>query len=581
MNHRYVRWVQGVMRVSLTLGMLSLVFGCSHAGRVEVSGAELILVRSIENGSVLGAREQNGSLAWRGIRYAKAPSGEYRWRAPRPPKEMESTFDAREFGDRCPQIASRLDQLLEGLPAGKLIGSEDCLSVNIYAPSWARRGSNLPVMYWVHGGSNIRGRASVYNGADLAEDHGVVVVTVQYRLGPLGFFAHPDLRSDAKHPLDGAANFALLDLIAGLQWVDRNIEAFGGAQNNITVFGESAGALNTVALLASPAAKGLFHRAIVQSGGTTSVGLSEAESTHPYSAIRIAAKLGGIESARNSNLEALFAAYDYDLNGDYKLPIVIEDGITLPRISILDALADSQYLNNVPVIIGANKDEVKIWQFVDDSLVTSAFRPFWKPKNPIYYNARAKYLSLTWIARGVDHPLLAMSKAGNKSLYAYAFEWDGNHKSIFFDFQSLLGATHGAEIAFVFGDKTIYGSLKHVLYPWRTRTEQHELEDTIQRLWTSFARDGVPSLGGGELFSWTPWNAAKPKKLVLDAKHPYPNVRLGELTTVENVIETLRNDVSLSDEMRCRLVIDLDEWQLDGIRTPELPLQRVSQCKRW
>lgn len=206
------------------------------------------------SGIVLG-----GVTAFRGIPYAAPPVGPLRWRPPRPAARWPGVRAARQVGAICPQAYNGADNGVGPLPM-----SEDCLTLNVYAPS-LRPPAPLPVMFWIHGGGlvNGSGTAALYDGTELARQ-GVVVVTINYRLGRLGFFAHPALSRE--RPTEPKANFGLMDQIAALQWVRRNIRAFGGDAGNVTIFGESAGGYAVNLLMISPAARGLFHRAICESG---------------------------------------------------------------------------------------------------------------------------------------------------------------------------------------------------------------------------------------------------------------------------------------------------------------------------
>jgi len=200
-----------------------------------------------------------GVTIFRGIPYAEPPVGPLRWRPPLPPARWPGLRQADLVGAICPQAYNAADNGVGALPM-----SEDCLTLNVYAPS-ERPSAPLPVMLWIHGGGLVNGSATaaLYDGSGLARQ-GVVVVTINYRLGRLGFFAHPALSRE--RPAEPKANFGLMDQIAALRWVQRNISAFGGDPGNVTIFGESAGGYAVNLLMISPAARGLFHRAICQSG---------------------------------------------------------------------------------------------------------------------------------------------------------------------------------------------------------------------------------------------------------------------------------------------------------------------------
>ena len=231
-----------------------------------------ITKRTIASGDVVGFVGAHGSHVWLGIPYAAPPTGALRWRAPRDRSPGRAAREALAFGARCPQYASPLEATRE---PGSVLGSEDCLTLNVWAPPGAAR-ERLPVMFWIHGGGNVQGGSDFYDGAALAVRQNVVVVSANYRLGPFGWLRHAALREGATYE-DASGNFGTLDLIHALRWVRANAGAFGGNPESITIFGESAGGRNVVSLLSSPLARGLFHGAIVQSGGTRSSGLAEAE----------------------------------------------------------------------------------------------------------------------------------------------------------------------------------------------------------------------------------------------------------------------------------------------------------------
>ena len=218
-------------------------------------------LRYTEGGEVVGFIDDFGARAWMGVPFAAPPVGELRWKAPRPPARNSEVVEALAAGPMCPQF----ETILSGGDLGgepSVIGNEDCLYLNIWSPPNAR---DLPVMFWIHGGGNTIGHAGSFIGANLAAAHNLVVVTTNYRLGVFGWFNHPVLQTG--NPADDSGNYGTLDLVRALEWTRDNIAAFGGDPNRVTVFGESAGAFNTLAMMASPLAAGLFHRAVVQSGG--------------------------------------------------------------------------------------------------------------------------------------------------------------------------------------------------------------------------------------------------------------------------------------------------------------------------
>ena len=531
-----------------------------------------------------GFSNTKGANVWRGIRYAAPPTGDLRWKAPRPPAPIEGIFKATKFGERCPQIASRVE-LFNGYTAGQLIGSEDCLSVNVYAPRWTDSPPSLPVMVWVHGGNNQRGHGGLYDGSRLAAKYQVILVTLQYRLGPLGYFSHAENRMRADSLLDQSANFALLDIIAGLEWVQRNIGVFGGDPHRVTLFGESAGAINTLSLLASPLAKGLFHRAIVQSGGARSFSLDEAEKLHPNSSGNIVQKLGGFDQALTTPTAELFKAYGPDENGEYQFPSIISDGISLPTQPLLTALGSSDQLNKVPLIIGANRDEVKSWQAMDENLVHSPLSLMWRPKDKTFYNTRASYLSRLWNARGVDHVVKAMMRAGHEDIYAYRFDWDENAQLFHLDFATLFGAAHTVELKFVFGSNSIFSVMAPFLFPLKSYGSQQELTFYFQKYWTNLAKTGDPNranetvqlIGSPKgLPQWLP--AYYQQRLIFDSPKSGGTRMMAGFEFVDDIASDLSQDMSISLGQRCDILDGILSWDLENVAFPEGDFSQIVGC---
>ncbi|MEZ5572562.1 MAG: carboxylesterase family protein [Halioglobus sp.] len=233
--------------------------------------------RDTHSGPIVGAADADNTYAWLGIPFAAAPVGDLRWRAPRPVKPWQTVRETIAFREPCVQLSGPLDGLPDDDRA--VVGSEDCLYLNVWAPrAHSSAGDDkLPVMFWIHGGGNTIGTANTYPGNHLAGGEQVVVVTINYRLGFFGWMSHPALRGMDRDALDSSGNYANLDMIAALKWVQANIANFGGDPDNVTIFGESAGGRNVFALLASPLAKGLFHRAISQSGSVATTPRWRAE----------------------------------------------------------------------------------------------------------------------------------------------------------------------------------------------------------------------------------------------------------------------------------------------------------------
>ena len=248
----------------LVLVSLALVAGCRGRDATHPT-PDKSLSRTTTSGEVVGFVGPYGSATWLGIPYAAPPVGDLRWRAPRPVSRWSGVREALVAGSPCVQYAGPFGGM-ENVSRGQPAGSEDCLFLNVYAPHASTPTSRLPVMVWIHGGGNTVGHAGFYDGGHLAERENVVVVMINYRLGPFGWFRHAALRADGTSDLERSGNFGILDQIRALEWVRDNIAGFGGDPGNVTVFGQSGGGGKVSTLLAMPAARGLFHRAIVMSG---------------------------------------------------------------------------------------------------------------------------------------------------------------------------------------------------------------------------------------------------------------------------------------------------------------------------
>ncbi len=294
-----------------------------------------------ESGVVAG-RTTDGVSVWRNIPYAAAPVGELRWAAPQAAAKWDGVRDAGANGPSCPQPMLESGKANSGGAYGAV--SEDCLQVNVFAPANAdpKDKNGAPVMVWIHGGSHRTGAGWVYDGTSFAQD-GIVLVTVNYRLGALGYLSHPAL---GQH----SGNYGLMDQVAALEWVKRNIAQFGGDPGNVTLFGESAGGWSTMAVLATPSARGLYHKAIVQSGGGWYPPQTQADKD--AAGVKLLAPLGVSATSTAAELRALPVEKLSPLVGDYT---PFADGVLMPETPS-QALARGR-LPDVPLIIGWNSGE--------------------------------------------------------------------------------------------------------------------------------------------------------------------------------------------------------------------------------
>ncbi len=436
-----------------------------------------------------------GLAVYRGIPYAAPPTGQRRWQPPQPVEAWEGVRFATEPGPACSQPPRRAGSIYDHPidPTG-----EDCLYLDIWAPENAR---DLPVLVWIHGGSFIWGAGSepFYDGAALAR-RGAIVVSINYRLGVFGYLAHPELSAESPKGVSG--NYGLLDQIAALAWVRDNIEAVGGDPDNVTIAGESAGALSVLYLLASPAARGLFHRAIAQSAymiahpglNRTLNGLEPAESAGQ----KLAAALGrptisamremDAQSLANAALKAGFA------------PLGTIDGEILPA-QLVDVFERGEHAK-VPLIIGFNSGEIRSLPFIVPQLPETS-EEYEAEIHARYGDLADSYLS-QYPAHDARESTLASirdalygwttgkvaqaQKAAGLPCYTYYFDHVYPASST-----AGLEGFHACELPYIFGtaDRT------PPLWPAIPETETEEgLSRIIGDLWVSFAREGAPHADG-------------------------------------------------------------------------------------
>ncbi len=494
-------------------------------------------LRRTLTGEVVGFRD-GGARSWQGLPFAAAPVDDLRWRAPQPPTARTEVLEALAPGNVCPQFASLASSAGANVLPGAVTGNEDCLYLNIWSPPNA---AGLPVMFWIHGGGNTLGDGGSYNGANLATRRDVVVVTINYRLGIFGWFSHPAL--DSGNPLHDSGNYGTLDAIRALEWVQDNIAEFGGDPGNVTVFGESAGARDTLAMMASPLAKGLFHRAIVQSGGYQHVPMTAArnfreDGGHANSSVELMNKFliadGSVpdrEAARRfqedmnpQNIreylyakpaEEFFVHLDGGGFGMYASPRVLADGHVLPDMPVAEIFGNTANHNAVPVILGTNRDEPALFMTRDPRYVTNFLGLFPRLKDEQAYLNRVKYGALAWKERGVDSLAELMTSAGNADVYAYRFDWDEEPSQFGFDLSKALGAAHAIEIAFVFEDFDTGLGLGY-LYPGDE--PQMALASSMSSYWSEFAYRGNPASGrSGTEVEWLAWGTDGKHSIILDS----------------------------------------------------------------
>lgn len=579
--------------LAAALGAL-LVAACGRTEAPRQLAADPTAQRSLAAGAVQGGEGRYGAHAWLGIPFAQPPVGDLRWRAPQPATPWTGVRDSLAPGSPCPQYASPFAGV-EGEP-GTQTGAEDCLTLDVYAPRFAADevptgDARLPVMVWIHGGGNTIGTAAFYDGGHLATAEGVIVVAVQYRLGPFGWFRHPSLRAGAADAADASGNFGTLDLVRALEWVRDNVAAFGGDPGNVTVFGESAGGTNVFTLLLSPEARGLFHRGIVQSGGIGRVAADVAENAtdasvpgDPQSSEEIllrllqqdgagdraAAKakratLGDAEIAsllRGKSASEILGAYRPDPTGMIQMPRVIADGNVLPAGDVDARFASADGWNRVPVMLGTNRDENRLFQIGDPRYVKKLLFVLPRFVDEPLFLAAADVQSRMWKATGVDRPAAAM-RSVEPNVFAYRFDWDEEPTRLGTDLSKMLGASHGFEIPFMFGHFDL-GPQGNMIFTDENRPGREELSRAMMSYWANFARTGSPGRGTkGDLPEWKAWDPSSvdaPKYAVLDTAEG-GGIRLAtETETPESVVARVSTDPRFdTPEKRCQMLAVLAE----------------------
>jgi para-nitrobenzyl esterase len=554
--------------------------------------------RTTRSGEVLGFEADYGSQAWLGIRFAAPPVDKLRWRAPLPPAAWSGTLEALSFGSPCVQYASLMGGVKDAKP-GTPVGNEDCLFLNIWAPRLTpdavpKSTARLPVMFWIHGGGNTIGEAGFYNGGNLAGSQKMIVVTTNYRLGPFGWFRHPALNNKTTTDLDRSGNFGTLDLIRSLEWVRDNIASFGGDPGNVTIFGESAGGTNVFSLLLSARAHGLFQRAIAESGGLFFSNPLQAENatdaTPPgdlnssselvlrlIERDRIAKDRDGAQVhlsyvtaenvaryLRNKTAYEILNAYQpLPGVGMIRMPTVFNDGLVLPKEEPLALLQSSGGFSQVPVILGTNRDENKLFMFGDPDKVRKLFWMFPRLRDEKQYKLTAEYMAKNWKAYGVDEPAARMRQVG-PSVFAYRFDWDEEPTIMGADLAVMLGAAHGFEIPFVFGHFDL-GKAGNMMFTTSNEPGRLALSSAMMSYWSEFAYHGAPGHGrDGKLPEWSAWDSSRPeapKYMVLDTDDGGGLRMSAETVTQASVLAAIEADPRLATRKeKCRIYHDIAAW---------------------
>jgi para-nitrobenzyl esterase len=484
--------------VATTAGFASGMAGGATSGRGSPTVAT---VDGSVQGATVGATDQ-----YLGIPYAAPPVGSLRWRAPQPAAHWSGVRSATQFAPHCPQTASEF---------GVASTSENCLYLNVYAPATDHGKGNLPVMVWFHGGVFVWGESNDWNPAQLVQN-GVIVVTINYRLGALGFLAHPALAGRG----GSSGNYGLMDQQAALRWVRDNITKFGGNADKVTIFGESAGGLSVLSQLASPTAHGLFSGAIVESGAYT---LSPESRNAAEVDGRAFAKRAGCADQSAVCLRSLpVATILKDQDAGYRPDI---DGLVLTR-SLASAFATGMF-NHVPVIDGTNLDErrlfVAIDQLIGDPVTAANYQGMIASTLDVSaptaatvvaeyplssYPSPALAFSALWTDESFSCPALTVDQSLSKYVRTYSYEFaDQNAPERYeppVDFS--YGASHDSEVQYLFDQS-------NTPFPGVLSANQQQLALSMRQDWASFAEHGSPSSTSGA--AWERFTTSGQHTLVL------------------------------------------------------------------
>lgn len=507
----------------------------------QCSSQELGTVIKTEGGEVEGVIEEDITV-FRGIPFAAPPVGNLRWKAPQPVIKWDSILKTDKFAPACPQM------IIPGWT--KIETSEDCLYLNIWTPA-KYTDDKLPVMVWIYGGGFALGSASspLYSGEQLAK-MGVIFVSIAYRVGPLGFMAHPELTAESENHVSG--NYGLLDQIAGLRWVQRNIRAFGGDPSRVTIFGESAGAISVSMLAASPLTKGLFIGAISESGGSFAPACENREN-HDCMQLLSGAEKKGLEFMKRMGANSLAELRNIPPEKWQDDPMSQMGGFW----PVIDGyvIADDQYklyeagkYNDVNVIIGTNSDEGSMFarpvpqeQYIEN--VKSRFGPFaekifelypvdsltgtYRPIADLFRETAFAWPSWTWAK--------LQTQTGTSKVFVYYFD-QYNPEPVFPNGPVPKGAAHAAEMVYVFKHLDQNPAAK-------VTDEQKTLSDIISKYWTNFAKSGDPN--GEGLPTWPVFKDGEETVLLLKGQpHTIPVPNLEKLRLMDEYFTWRRNSVN-------------------------------------
>ncbi|SHE94573.1 para-nitrobenzyl esterase [Microbulbifer donghaiensis] len=571
-----------ISRFGRRLVALITILCISQVADAADSQSLLRSITSLGGAQVQGVADTNNTQSWRGIPFAEAPLGDLRWRAPRDPQAWSGVRDASQFGSICSQLGSFFGEpnpATFDLP----IGSEDCLYLNVWRPRSS--AENLPVLFWIHGGSNRLGAGSevLYSGANFAQKANAVVVTVNYRVGSLGWFFNGALAEG--DPKDDSGNFATLDLIKGLEWVRDNIRGFGGDPNKVTIAGQSAGCINAWGLLQSPLADALVDRMLCMSGLPNAYpkALGEVQSNdvidsllveNGYAADKLSAaqfRLGQSDIWIRNFLRALPAEA---IVRHTPSPVVMghfTDGHVIPWAGYADLTAGGYH--KVPMILGTTKDEGSLFAGVLAGYLRPSLTELWDMANyqdpaslavtdiiepdlyPSYYPVH-RTLSLA-VDLTIDN-ICRYLRLLQGNIYRYNFDWDDAPQP----WKEAFGAVHGMDLPFLFGNfpGSDQPDFMRYMISAQNQSQREVLSDTFIRYVSQFMRTGNPNKWFDGLPEWYDWSNfwIYQKRLILD-NNVHTNSHDFWLSDVNNAL----NQLNAEERQRAEELISNFQVQLE------------------
>jgi para-nitrobenzyl esterase len=508
-----------VTRAAVCVGLVLVVSIGGPCARHAV--AQPAPTVTVTGGQVRGQLLEGGGAAFLGVPFAQPPVGQLRWREPMKVKPWPGARDATAYGPTCAQMGRQGPS-----------GSDDCLYLNVWVPRWPV-SSQVPVMLWLYGGANATGSASnpTFDGAKLAR-RGVIVVTANYRIGVMGFMAHPALSGESPH--HASSNYGLLDALMALQWIQNNARQFGGDPRRVTLFGQSSGSFDVQVLMASPLSKGLFHAAIAESGqmtsfaGTMVKGRAERIGEQIADALQAPRETDALAFLRALPSERVVAAaapfLPTGLDSDTGL-LTSVDGWVLPRHPV-EVFAEGKQLP-IPLVVGSNAREITqpftnaelrktIEKKYGPGLAAGAIEAYGiagdtEPQpDPLYGSAGAQWMT-DIVQRCGTVALARYHSAAGHPTYQYQFDrvTPGRESA---------GSTHGAEVVYVFGTMGRPGDT----VAWSDA--ERKASDVIQQYWTNFAQTGNPN--GRSLPEWPRYEPATARYLEFSADGPVTNANI-------------------------------------------------------